>query len=180
VIAAGEHQERLIEALLTLARSQRGLESREPVDLGAIASGRVEALVADGVRVDAELTPAPTEGDPALIERLVANLLDNAVHHNLQHGGWLRIWTGLGDGGPTVKVSNSGPLIAPDEVDAMLEPFRRLNGDRRAGVDGLGLGLSIVAAIAAAHGAALRATPRADGGLDIEIAFCPGPAESYA
>ncbi len=170
VLAAGEQQERLIEALLTLARSQRGLGVREELDLGAIAGEVVRGVPSNGIRISAELGDACTAGDPALVERMVVNLIDNAIHHNEPHG-WVQAWTGTSDGQPTLRVSNSGPLIPSDRVGDLLEPFRRPNGERTGHVRGLGLGLSIVGAIATAHDAELRAIPRAEGGLEVEVQF---------
>jgi signal transduction histidine kinase len=174
VLAAGEQQERLIEGLLTLARSQRGLDENEALDLAEVSSHVLEAFEAgrngDGCSVASELTAASISGDERLLERLVANLLDNAVRHNVA-GGWVRLRTGVHRGRPTLSVSNSGPIIAPGEVDALLEPFRRAGVDRARHRDGHGLGLSIVAAIASAHGAELSARPRGEGGLDVEVSF---------
>jgi signal transduction histidine kinase len=176
VLEAGEQQERLIEGLLTLARSQRGLEENEPVDLRDVSTHVLDAFQAsrngDGLQVESELGAAATSGDERLLERLVANLVDNAVRHNVA-GGWVRVWTGLRAGMPTLNVSNSGPPIAPGEVEALLEPFRRAGADRARHRDGHGLGLSIVAAIASAHRARLQARARADGGLDVEVSFAP-------
>ena len=172
VLAAGEQQERLIEALLTLARSQRGIEAREPVDLAAVVGELVRSVPLNGVRVRSVLGEARTAGDPALVERLAANLVDNAVHHN-QPGGWVSVWTGVDGGCPTLRVANAGPVISPEEVGALVEPFRRCNGDRTGHTRGLGLGLSIVGAIAAAHGADLRVGARAEGGLDVDVRFQP-------
>ncbi|MER5789296.1 hypothetical protein [Streptomyces sp. NPDC001980] len=103
VRAAGQEQERLIDALLTPARSQRGLEAREYVDLAAVVRGRLPGRSDTGApttaypRVEARLESAPVLGDPQLIERLVANLTDSAVRHNLPAGerGWVSVWTGL-------------------------------------------------------------------------------------
>jgi signal transduction histidine kinase len=178
VLAAGEQQERTIDALLTLARSQRGLDARSPVDLAAVAAEVAEAAVAaDGgdarVRVERSIEPALTSGDPALVERLTANLLDNAIRHNHPHG-WVRISTGISDWRPALRVANSGPVIAADQVDSLREPFRRLNGDRTGHSGGVGLGLSIVDAIACAHGAEVEIQPRPDGGLEVEVTF-PAP-----
>jgi signal transduction histidine kinase len=170
VLAAGEDQERLIEALLTLARSQRGLERREQLDLAAVAAGVLHEVPADGILIRTELRDAPTDGDPALVERLVANLVDNAIKYNVD-SGWIRAATGVRDGTPTLTVSNSGAVIPRDEAAELIEPFRRLNGDRTSHRGGLGLGLSIVDAIATAHGAQLRAEPREGGGLEIEVRF---------
>jgi len=170
VLAAGEQQERLIEALLTLARSQRGLASREELDLGAVAGEVLHGAWSDGVTVDSELGQALTTGDSRLVERLVGNLLENAVHHNVA-GGWVQLWTGMHVGRPTVRVLNSGPVIAPEDAGTLVEPFRRLNGERTGHTRGVGLGLSIVGAIATAHGAELRTTPRPAGGLEVEVEF---------
>ena len=113
---------------------------------------------------------ASTTGDPALVERLLANLLENAHRYNTEPG-WVQISTGMRAGRPLLTVQNAGPVIAEEQVPGLTEPFRRLNGERTAHSRGLGLGLSIVDAIASAHGAELRAQPRAGGGLDVEVAF---------
>jgi signal transduction histidine kinase len=174
VLAAGVQQERLIEALLTLARSQRGLDSREQVDLAEVVADILAAIEPSGLHLERSLDAAVAAGDHRLLERLVANLLDNASKYNLQ-GGWVRVLTGLRDGMPTLEVVNSGPVIAPDRVRELREPFRRLDVDRTSsepvGSRGLGLGLSIVDAIAAAHGARMTAAPRIEGGLSVEIRF---------
>lgn len=182
VLAAGEQQERLIEALLTLARSQRGLESREGVDLRDIAADVIRGVDANGIRLKSSLHVAEASGDPRLIERLVANLIDNALKYNQEHG-WVSARTGVRDGLPTIEVANTGPVVEAERVGELLEPFRRLNGDRSASAEpvgrrGLGLGLSIVEAIATAHGARLCATSRPEGGLLVEVGFParPGPS----
>jgi signal transduction histidine kinase len=177
VLAAGEQQERLISGLLTLARSNRGLELAEPLDLRDTVDAALEGLessaapVARGLRIESDLTPAPLDGDPRLIERLVANLLDNAVRHNVEDG-WLSVATSTEDDGrATLTVANGGAPIAPEDVPRLLEPFRRGGVDRTTRADGYGLGLSIVAAIADAHGAGLHATPLPDGGLEVVVSF---------
>jgi signal transduction histidine kinase len=176
VLAASEHQERLIEALLTLARSQRGLESRGPVDLREITAEVVRSVPTDGLRVHTELGDASTTGDQAMIERLVTNLVENAVRHN-RTDGWVSAWTGQREGLPTIEVSNVGPVVEPVQVDELVKPFRRAEPNGHGG--GLGLGLSIVQAIAEAHGAALHTEARGEGGLRVTVAFsAPGPASS--
>ena len=171
ILAASEHQERLINSLLTLARSQRGISAREHLDLGVVAAEAIRDLDRTDISLESDLTEAQTSGDPRLVERLVANLLDNAVKHN-QPRGWVRAWTGVRDGLPTIVVENTGPVVAPDEAGQLVEPFRRLNGGRdEANPAGLGLGLSIVAAIADAHDARLAAVPRDGGGLRVEVSF---------
>ncbi|POM26449.1 Signal transduction histidine-protein kinase BaeS [Actinomadura rubteroloni] len=174
LLSLSKDQAQLLEALLTLTSSERGLNRREPFDLSDLArqaldTARLEAD-ARGVRINARIASAPSTGDPALAGRLVANLVDNAVHHNVP-GGHVEIVTELRGGRAFVGVANSGPLISPHQVAGLFEPFQRLAG-RTARADGHhGLGLSIVRAIATAHGASITARARPDGGLAIEIAF---------
>jgi signal transduction histidine kinase len=177
VLAAGEQQERLIEALLTLARSQRGLDQREPLDLRA-AAGEVlrshdQEARRRGLRVDTALGPAAASGDPRLVERLAVNLVDNALRHNVP-GGWVEVTTGTRADGSVLSVINSGPPVLPSEVGRLFEPFQRLGTARAGRRDGHGLGLSIVAAIAGAHDARLSARARPAGGLEVEVCFPPG------
>ncbi|MEU6145337.1 ATP-binding protein [Streptomyces sp. NPDC047081] len=184
VRSAGQEQERLIDALLTLARSQRGLERRESVDLAEVVRAR---LPEGGVKVAARLEPAVVYGDPQLIERLVVNLTDNAVRHNLPvgEGGWVSVWTGVDAAGAAgLRIENSGPVIPADQAAGLFQPFRRLGPDRVRKRDGLGLGMSIVAAVVAAHGGRVLARTRAAGGLTVEVCL-PGrertpPAPSAA
>ncbi len=175
VLAIGVEQEALIEALLTLARSQRGLERRETVDLAATTTDAVEtagpAAGARSISIEAALEPAPTAGDPRLIERLVTNLVDNAVRHNIP-GGTIDVRTGTTAGCALLRVANTGPVVPADQVDRLLQPFQRLAPDRAGHPsDGLGMGLSIVAAIASAHDATLAVQPRPNGGLVVEVRF---------
>jgi signal transduction histidine kinase len=174
VIAVADHQERLIEALLVLARSERGLDHREPVDLsvvtGEVLAARHREAQRLGLRVTAVINPALTEGDARLVERLVANLVDNALRHNV-HGGHIEVATGSRASRPFVAVANTGPVIAPSEIHRLFEPFQRLDADSAHNADGLGLGLSIVQAIATAHDAILTARTQPGGGLDITVSF---------
>ncbi len=182
VLATGEQQERLIEALLTLARSQRGLDRREPVDLAVLTGEVVLARRAEaevrGISVTASLGPAVALGDARLAERLVANLVDNALRHNVAPGT-IEVSTGTCTGRAVVSVSNTGPVIPPDDLARLVLPFQRSGADRTSMRDGLGLGLSIVAAIAEAHGAWLRANALPSGGLAVQAGFpqasCPPP-----
>ena len=238
VLALGRRQERLIDALLTLASSEQGVERRLPFDLGTLVSDAVDArreeAAAGGIRLTATVSAAPVVGDPNLVGSLIANLLDNAVRHNIR-GGQVEVVAG----GNTLSVGNDGPLVPADEIGRLFEPFRQLGADhagsaggnrlsgtadshlsgagadrlagtgadrlagtgadrlagtgagadrlagaggdrlgsprrdRLANTGGHGLGLAIVKAIADAHGAALTATPRAAGGLDITVVFPP-------
>jgi signal transduction histidine kinase len=171
----GEQEERLIEALFTLASGERGIERPEPFDLGAITGAMVTARREEagrkGVELRAALDPAPARGEPRLVESLVANLLDNAIRHNSADGR-VEVSTSVREGRATVAVSNTGPAIPIGEVERLFLPFRRL-GDDRVGRDGHGLGLAIVRAIATAHDATLTAVARPDGGLEIEVGFPP-------
>jgi signal transduction histidine kinase len=169
VLAAGERQESLIAALLTLAHSGRGLERREPVDLALVAGEAVRALADGAVRVERALEPAWTSGDPRLVERLVTNLAGNALRHNVP-GGWLRVTTGVVGGRPVLRVVNSGPVIPADRIFGLFQPFQRFAA-RTGSPEGHGLGLSIVAAVAAVHDARLTAAPGPEGGLDVAVVF---------
>ncbi|MGH3587461.1 MAG: sensor histidine kinase [Pseudonocardia sp.] len=124
------------------------------------------------VRIGADLAPARVAGDPELLERIVANLLDNAVRHDVPDG-WVHVATAQEPGRAVLVVANSGPVLPPDEVTGLLEPFRRL-GAARTGDGGLGLGLSIVAAIARAHAGTVALQARGDGGLEVRIALPRG------
>jgi signal transduction histidine kinase len=178
VLVASEQQERLIEALLTLARSQRGIQERSPIDLGEVTGEVVRAVPSEGLRVETELEEACTAGDQAMVERLVANLVENAVRYN-EPGGWVTAWTGLRHGQPTVEVTNTGPVVTDADVEELVKPFYRAGGNGGSGNGhGLGLGLSIVHAIAVAHDARLSTEPRPDGGLRVTVAFPPARAAS--
>jgi len=179
VLVTGEQQERLIEALLMLARSQRGLDRREPVDLTAIADGVMQARWPEaqqrGLTVTTGFQPAVALGDAPLAERLVANLVDNAIRHNVPRGA-VEAGTAVWAGHAVVSVFSTGPVIQPDQVDRLFQPFHRgAPRDRTGGRDGLGLGLSIVAAIAEAHGAWLQAHALPGGGLGVRAGFPLAP-----
>lgn len=180
VLALGNQQELLIGALLTLASSERGIDQRTPFDLGEIAGKaimdrRQEADRRD-IRIDAVLNAAPATGDPRLADRLVANLVDNAIRHNLD-GGRVEISTATTGGQATLAIGNTGPVIPPGEVDRLFQPFQRLGTERVGQAGGNGLGLAIVRAIAGGHGATLTANARPGGGLDIRASF-PAPAKA--
>jgi signal transduction histidine kinase len=182
VLVANQEQEQLIEALLTLARSQRGLDHRDPFDLADVAARLLDArrpqAQAQGLSINAALAEAPAAGDPGLAERLVANLIDNALRYN-NPGGHVEIMTRTRNGHAILHMSNTGPAVPASQIQRLFQPFQRLSPDRTGAPGGSGLGLSIVAAIARAHGAAISACPGNEGGLDIEITFTSaglGPA----
>jgi len=182
VLATQEHQEELVEALLALARSQRGIDRQEPVDLrrlvGDVLQARQPVAAARGLAVDVSLGPALVSGDPRLIERLASNLVDNAIRHNVPNGR-VEVAVDNGSGRVVLRVANSGPAVPHDQVERLLQPFQRLESGLAVAQDGLGLGLSIVAAVAEAHGASLVVRPGPDGGLDVEVCF-PSPQRTRA
>jgi len=180
-LASEQHLEQLIDAMLALARGQAGVERRERVDLAPLASQAMLARDSQpaALELDVRLTldPAPTVGDPRLIERLIANLIDNALRHNAPRGH-VEIITGTRDRNAFVSIANTGPTVPPEQIQRLFEPFQRLGGARTHHDRGHGLGLSIVRAIAHAHGAELSAHPRPEGGLTINVSFAPEIASS--
>ena len=183
VLASTDEQARLIEALLTLASSESGLNEHEPVDLANAANAALSDLQPDierlGIRVEGATTPAPLDGDPLLVERLAANLLTNAVHHNNIVDGRIEVTTGVRGGKAFLRVTNTGVVIPTEELERLFQPFQRLDPRRAHYKDGHGLGLSIVRAIAAAHGATITAQPSRNGGVSIEVAFPPPMPPPY-
>ena len=167
VAAACQRQVRLLEALLTLARSEYGRLRREPVDLASTAADVLLAHDHDGLRSTVALKAARTTGDPQLVERLVANLVANAVHHNVP-GGRFEVATSSGEGRAVFTIANTGPIVPTGELARLFQPFQRL-ACRSA--HGVGLGLAIVQAIANAHGATVTARARTGGGLGVDVAF---------
>jgi signal transduction histidine kinase len=180
LLAFNAEQERIIEALLTLASSEAGVSQREPLDLAAITSTALAVprpgISRLGLNVHASIQPAIVDGDAFLVQQLVTNLIDNAVRHNIP-GGDVQVGTGTSGGRAILSVTNSGQVIPLTEVGRLFQPFQRL-GPRPARRDGgHGLGLSIVKAIATAHDAAITLQPRPGGGLAIDVTF-PSPASS--
>ena len=174
VIASNRRQEHLIDALLALAASQGGLDHRDRLELSAVCDRVLLHHKADsehrGVALETSIQPATVDGDAVLIERLVANLVDNAIKHNVA-GGYMRISTAATGGEAILSVANTGPVIPLSDVDRLLQPFQRLDPRRAHHKDGHGLGLSIVRAIATAHGATLAAQPMPEGGLCVSVTF---------
>ncbi|MEU5697222.1 HAMP domain-containing sensor histidine kinase [Actinosynnema sp. NPDC020468] len=178
VRSATERAEQLVSALLLLARTDGvGLAVREPVDLNAVVESAWRAVRSEAdakqVRCSVHSAPAPAVGDPALLERIAGNLLENAVRHNVA-GGWIDVRT---EGGPewtVLRVSSSGQVVAPERVDELFEPFRRGGADRTART-GTGLGLSIVRAAVAAHDGHVRAEAVPGGGLSVVVSLPSAP-----
>jgi signal transduction histidine kinase len=173
VLASSKQQQQMIEALLTLARSQGGTDVAAPVDLAELAQDAVALRErrADGLVVATDLHPAPLTGDPALLERLVANLVENAIVHNRPEDGWITVETGHEATGSWLCVSNSGQEVPEGMISEIFEPFRRMEGERTATATGVGLGLSIVRAIADVHHAVIDAGPVEGGGLRVHVRF---------
>jgi len=174
ILASGRQQEQLIDALLTLSRVQAGVLRSRGFDLAPMVrdllAAREREATARSLRVTADLQAAPMRGDPRLVERLIANLLDNALRHNVP-GGSIAVATGTRADLAYVEVANDGPVVLAEDVARLFEPFERLEGERASTSEGFGLGLSIVKAIATAHGAALDAEARPAGGLRVEVRF---------
>lgn len=166
-----DRSEALIDGLLTLARSDRGLATQELVDLEAAAQDAIDQVTptarTTGIVVDADLSPGPTVGDRSLIERLAANLVDNAVRYNIS-GGSITVVTGTDTGASYLSVSNTGPLVPESAVASLFEPFSRLDG-RGSNGDGVGLGLSIVTSVVNAHQGHLYAQALPSGGMKISV-----------
>jgi signal transduction histidine kinase len=175
VRTAVDRAEALIEALLTLARSDRGAASRDRADLAVLAEDALDAtgpaIRARSLRVETALDAAPTSGDLVLLDRMVANLVDNAVRHNVT-GGWIQVATGMRGDAAYLAVTNGGPKIEADQAPLLFEPFRRL-GNADGGAPGTGLGLSIVRSVASAHHGDVIARSRPAGGLDVSV-LLPG------
>ena len=168
---AVDQSEALIDGLLTLARSDRGLTTHELVDLEAAAQDAIDQVATaarkSNIVIDADLSPGPTPGDRVLLERLAANLLDNAIRYNLT-GGSVSVVTGTNNDASYIAITNTGPLIPKVAVASLFEPFTRLDG-RASNGQGVGLGLSIVTSVVNAHHGDLLAEALPDGGMNISI-----------
>jgi signal transduction histidine kinase len=164
--SAVDHAEHLISALLLLARNERGLAVHEETDLATAVEDVLDTAGLGDRRVYATLEPAVISGDPVLAERLIANLVDNAVRYNHPAGDiWISTRTIAGSS--QLTVANTGPVISPADVGRIFQPFQRLSD--RTSHDGAGLGLAIVASIAAIHSGTVTAVPRAGGGLSVTV-----------
>ncbi|MFI7114318.1 sensor histidine kinase [Nonomuraea sp. NPDC050227] len=172
--------ERLISGLLLLARSEQEIADRSPVDLADIVSHVVaqtaRAAAEANVVVKEEAGPAPTAGDALLLERLVHNLVENGIRHNLgDGGGWVRVVSRTAPGGlAEVEVTNSGPSVPPYDVPLLFKPFHRHGAERVVTGMSAGLGLSIVRSVAVAHGGDVTARPREGGGLVVTATLPAG------
>lgn len=169
LLATNERNEALVEGLLVLAETERGLMANTPQPLDLIAAAVLETLRPSaserGIGLDAQLTRADVSGEAPLLERLVMNLLQNAIKHNVE-GGWVRVRV---DPPGRFTVANSGPRVPPEQVAGLFEPFRRARGDRLDHGGGVGLGLTIARSVVAAHHGRIKATANGDGGLSVEV-----------
>ena len=176
-LAAGTQQQQLIDALLILAQGQAGLDAPEPFDLAAVTRQVLAARHTDAetrnLTLHTTLDPAPAAGSPPLAEQLAANLVDNALRHNVP-GGRVDVSTGMRNSRAVLSVRNTGPAVPAAALDRLFQPFQRLAADRTSRGEGHGLGLSIVQAIADAHNASITARPQPAGGLLVEVTF-PDP-----
>jgi signal transduction histidine kinase len=163
---AADHSERLIEALLVLARNDQARALTDPLDLAAVAEDALEGRTANGITITSTLGEAPVTGDGVLLERLVANLLDNAERYNIA-GGTVAISTTTHDAISVLHVVNTGVVVPADMVERLFLPFTRL--DDRTRHDGFGLGLALVSSIATVHNGTVHATAVSAGGLDITV-----------
>jgi signal transduction histidine kinase len=172
VLAATGRAERTLDGLLALARSDSGVIAGETHDLAVAAAGALSDADGDAERAEltvrTDLRAAPVNGDPALLDRLVSNLVDNAIRHN-HPGGWVEVVTDRGDQKASVTVRNSGDPVPPAEVDRLFEPFQRLASQRTADGRSTGLGLAIVRSIVGAHGGTVMAAANAGGGLTVTV-----------
>ncbi|MFB9444121.1 HAMP domain-containing histidine kinase [Dactylosporangium vinaceum] len=178
LLAVNDRHERLIDGLLLLARSERAIGDVSYVDLADIVAHVSAQLPAGDVKLTVAADEAPTMGNAVLLERLVHNLVENAVRYNRPDGGWVRAESGTRPDGVFVTVSNTGPVVPRYEIQGLFEPFRRLGPERATGA-GAGLGLSIVRAVAAGHGGQVFADPRDGGGLTVTVILPTAASSEY-
>jgi signal transduction histidine kinase len=171
LLSANERNERLIEALLVLAESDRGLTGKTPVRLNELAASvldeYLEIAAEHNIKLRRDLNERLVPGEQVLLERLIRNLVSNAVTYN-RPGGWAEI---VVSGEPAITVRNSGQNVPAHAVASLFEPFRRLTADRTDHSRGAGLGLSIVRSITTAHEGRIQARPGTEGGLIVEISL---------
>ena len=169
LLATNERNERLIDGLLTLAETERGLMSQQLQPLDRIVRDVVELQAAFAKEREVELTvdtvSTAVRGELPLLERLVVNLVQNAIKYNVD-GGHVHVTVGAGG---VLTVVNSGPVVPPDQVAGLFEAFHRMSGERLDHGGGVGLGLTIARSIVAAHGGAIDARADPDGGLTVEV-----------
>jgi signal transduction histidine kinase len=183
LLRTNERNENLIEGLLVLAESDRGLPGKVPLRLdelaGTVLDAHEELAAEHEVTLRRKLAGTWAPGDSVLLERLIANLVSNAIKYN-EPGGWVEVEVTGEPAGPALTVRNTGPHVPAEMIPILFEPFRRLGADRVRGRGGVGLGLAIVRSIVIAHEGAVRIRPRSGGGLELEIGLPGSPTSSYA
>jgi signal transduction histidine kinase len=176
LLASSQQQDRLIDALLTLARSEAGAARHEEFELSEVIDNVLLGPDLDlgdaGPQIATKIDPAVVTGDSRLVQRLVRNLVDNAVRYN-RPSGHVDITATTSSGHAVLVVSNTGPAVPEAEIERLFQPFQRLAPTRGSRADGTGLGLSIVKAIADAHDGRVTALPLPDGGLTVQVRFPP-------
>ncbi|NQW16874.1 MAG: HAMP domain-containing histidine kinase [Chloroflexi bacterium] len=189
LLDVNHRHERLIDGLLILASSEQSIAEPIPVDLAeivrhisAVSQGAAQNA---GIDLGTHLQPAPITGDPVLMERLVQNLLENAIRYNSRERGWVTVTTDVVDEYVHLTVENTGPIVPPYEIPGLFEPFRRLSTTERIAdpsnssmTRGAGLGLSIVRSVAHAHGGDAHASPRTEGGLTVLVRIPLAPTHA--
>lgn len=173
--------EQLVDSLLALTRSEQLDRAREQVDLAILVEDALDehraAIRGRGLLVDVRLAEARTVGDPALLERMVGNLVDNAIRHNVEGGGHIRVTTVATGSGVVLTVANSGVVIPGGAIEQLRRPFHRLGGRARTEDNGLGLGLAIADAVCRAHGGSLTLAAVPSGGLEVRVDLPTGSAQ---
>jgi signal transduction histidine kinase len=171
VLETVDRMDELLDGLMLLAQSGRP-PARRPVDLAGIARAAAARVHPDGgVRLRLALDPVQVRGEQRLLERLAENLVENGVRYNAP-GGFVDVRTGAREKSAVLRVENSGPLVPAETAARLLEPFER--GGRARDGGGAGLGLSIVRAVAEAHGGRVALFPRREGGLAVEVVLPAG------
>jgi signal transduction histidine kinase len=172
LLRTNERNESLIEGLLVLAESDRGLAGKVDVRLdqlvGAVLDAHQELAAEQRVTFRRKLPVTVASGDPVLLERLIANLVSNAIKYN-ESDGWVEVEVSAESAGPVLAVRNTGQRVPAETLPALFEPFRRLGAERVRGRGGVGLGLAIVRSIVLAHEGTIRVRPRTEGGLELEV-----------
>ncbi len=175
---AVDRSEKLIDGLLVLARADSSPAQLE-LDLAELAAEQVGQSAAEadalGLKLELDLRPAPLTGEPALMERMVGNLVENAIHHNLPDG-WFTVKTSTAGGRAVLVVANSGPVLAAEDVDRLFDRFYRPDRSRSRKTGGFGLGLSIVKSVVTAHGGSVNLTAPPEGGLVVTVSLPARPA----
>ncbi|MFJ5217203.1 sensor histidine kinase [Streptomyces sp. NPDC088354] len=173
LLATNERSEQLVEGLLLLARSDNEIVDRKPVELAEAADRALEQTRSEaeskGLVLRSTLRKAEVRGNKFLLERIVLNLVQNAVRYNVHDDGWVEITTGTLNGQAVLEVANTGPQVPAYEIDNLFEPFQRLRQERTGSDKGVGLGLSIARSVARAHGGRITAEPRDGGGLTVRV-----------